>query len=413
MARAINRLSTRAVASLKKPGYHPDGANLFLQIGPALTRSWVFKYTLNGRSREGGLGSVNDVSLAEARERARAYRQLLAENIDPVDFRRAQRAKHAAESAHTITFEKAVEKYIDAHGDGRRNPKHRRQWEQTLATYCGPVFGTMPVHLIDTAHVLRVLEPEWKTKTETLKRLRGRVEQVLDWCRVRGFRSGENPARWRGHLDKLLAAPSKVQKRTHLKAMPYAEVGEFMQRLREQDGMGSLALQFTILCAARSGETRGATWAEVDLNRGLWTIDGRRMKSGRTHTVPLPKQALALLKKVPRSAETDLVFWAPRGGQLSDMTLTACMRRLGADATVHGFRSTFSTWTAEQTAFPAEVREAALAHVSADKVATSYMRSTFEEQRAKLMAQWADYCDRPAGGDVVPIGKARKAGKRA
>lgn len=395
-------------------GLHRDGGarNLYLQVAAGGTRrSWIFRYEVNGRQRWMGIGSIELLTLAEARAKALELRKLLKiEGIDPIEHRRAQRAA-AVPQAAVPTFEAEARAYIKAHRAGWRNPKHAAQWEASLEQHCAPIWA-MPVDEVHTAHVMQCLEPEWRTKTETLKRVRGRIEVILDAARVRGHRSGENPARWRGHLDKLLAAPGKVQKREHFASMPYAELPAFWQRLQAVEGIGALALQWTILTVARSGETRGAAWAEIDLEGGTWTIPGSRMKGGRPHRVPLSKQAVELLAKVPRIAGSDLVFPSSRGGPLSDMTLSAVLRRLEVPYTVHGFRSTFSTWTAEQTNAPSEVREACLAHVSADKVAMAYMRSDFEAKRAKLLQQWASFVTTRPQANVVPItGKKGGSGR--
>jgi len=363
------------------------------------------------RDRTMGLGSIHDITLAEARDAARECRRLVRQGLDPIEHQRQQRAGLAAATANVMTFDTAAAKYITAHRAGWRNPKHAQQWENTLATYCSPVFGSMSVADIQTAHIMRALEPHWAGKTETMKRLRGRIEAVLAWATVQGYRTGDNPAQWRNHLDMLLAAPNKVATKSHFASLPYAELRAFMQALRKQEGIAAQALQFAILTAARSGEVRGMAWDEVDLQAGTWTVPAERMKGHREHRVPLSKQALVLLKAQAKHGGTDIVFPTARGkgAALSDMSLTAVLRRMAVPVTVHGFRSTFSTWTAEQTNYPSEVRESCLAHISADKVSAAYMRSDFMAKRASLMQAWATFIDRPAlPAKVTSIASKRK-----
>ena len=320
-----------------------------------------------------------------------------------ISARRASRAKD-------LTFKQAAVAYIAAHEAGWRNAKHAAQWKSTLETYAYPVVGSLLVRDIDLTHVLAILEPLWKTKTETATRLRGRIEQVLDWATARGHRDGLNSARWRGHLDKMLARPSKVARVVHRAALPVAEVGSFMAALREADGVGARALEFAILTAARSGEVRGASWSEIDLDTATWTIPGERMKMGREHRVPLSGPAVKLLRALTRVAGSDLVFPAPRGGQLSDMTLTAVLRRMKIPAVPHGFRSTFRDWASERTNYPRDAAEMALAHAIGDKVEAAYRRGDLFDKRRRMMADWATFCGRlPAGNNVTPmtIGKQR------
>jgi integrase len=305
-----------------------------------------------------------------------------------------------------MTFEQAAGSYIAAHESGWRNAKHAQQWRNTLASYAYPKIGALMVRNVELAHILAVLEPIWAERTETATRLRGRIEQVLDWATARGYRDGLNPARWRGHLDKLLARPSKVAVTEHHAALPFIEVGNFMQRLGEAKGMGARALEFAILTAARSGEVRGATWTEIDLKAAVWTIPGVRMKMGREHRVPLSPPAIALLIALPRMVGTDLVFPAPRGGVLSDMTLSAVVRRMRVTAVPHGFRSTFRDWASERTNYPRDVAEMALAHTISNKVEAAYRRGDLFEKRRRLMADWATFCSRTQPrGKVISIGR--------
>jgi len=349
-----------------------------------------------------GLGGYPDVTLAGARESARNARLLIKNGKDPIAEARAAASALRASRARDMSFEQAAESYMAAHETGWRNAKHAQQWQNTLATYAYPKVGGLMVRDVELAQILAVLEPIWTDKTETAKRLRGRIEQVLDWAAARGYRDGLNPARWRGHLDKLLARPSKVVHVEHHAALPFTEMGNFMLRLRDAKGMGARALEFTILTAARSGEVRGATWAEIDLKAAVWTVPGNRMKMGREHRVPLPPTAVALLNAIPRMAGTDLVFPAQRGGALSDMTLSAVVRRMKVAAVPHGFRSTFRDWASEQTNYPRDVAEMALAHAIGDKVEAAYRRGDLFEKRRRLMADWATFCGRtqPKAGVV-------------
>ncbi len=350
-------LSEKASARVAKtPGMHAVGGTpgLYLFATPTAS-SWILRYSFAGRRRDMGLGSRAEVGLAEARERAAAARRQIRDGIDPLGARREHRQLVMAWHAKRMTFNKAATAYIDAHGDAWRNPKHRAQWVSSLSTYAAPVFGDLDVGRIDTGLVMRVLEPIWKERTETASRVRGRIEAVLDWATVGGLRSGDNPARWKGHLDKLLPARGRIAKVEHHAALPYREVGDFMEELRGQQGIGAHALQFAILTACRSGEVRGATWEEIDLEGAVWIIPGSRMKANREHRVPLSGRAHEIVKSMRGLGS--YVFPGQRDGRpLSDMSLTAVLRRMGrADLTAHGLRSTFRDWCAEQTAYPNEV----------------------------------------------------------
>jgi integrase len=362
--------------------------------------------TIGGKRRDMGLGGYPDVTLSGAREAARSARLLIKAGKDPIAEARAAASTLRASLAKDVTFEQAARSYIAAHESGWRNAKHAQQWRNTLASYAYPEIGGLMVRNVELAHVLAVLEPIWTEKTETATRLRGRIEQVLDWATARGLRDGLNPARWRGHLDKLLARPSKVAEVEHHAALPFTDIGDFMRRLREANGMGARALEFAILTAARSGEVRGATWTEIDQKAAVWTVPGNRMKMGREHRVPLSPPIIALLNALPRMAGTDLLFPAPRGGALSDMTLSAVVRRMKVDAVPHGFRSTFRDWASERTNYPRDVAEMALAHSIGDRVEAAYRRGDLFEKRRRLMADWAIFCDRPAPkGGVVSMGR--------
>ncbi len=400
----LSALAVKNATATGKARYFGDGLGLWLQVSPSGAKSWVFRYTRDRRAREMGLGATHTISLADARAAALECRQVLQRGIDPLDVRNAAKASRQLEAAKVMTFGQCAASYIDAHRAGWKSVKHASQWENTLATYAYPVFGKLPVQAIDTALVMKALEPIWTIKNETATRLRGRIESVLGWATVRGYRTGDNPARWRGHLDNLLAKPSKVQKVEHHAALPFAEMGAFMARLRNQEGMGALALQFAILTAARSGEVRGATWDEIDLDAAVWTIPSSRMKAEKEHRVPLSPQAVALLRAQPRAKVDALVFPAPRGGMLSDMTMTATLKRMGEAVTAHGFRSSFRDWAGETTAYPREVIEHALAHQLQDKAEASYARGTLFDKRRRLMNDWAAYCDQQGtSASVTPI----------
>ena len=385
-----------AVSRLNDPGLHFVGgvAGLALQVLPTGGRTWILRATIGGKRRDMGLGGFPDVTLAGAREAARKARELIRDGKDPIVEARAAASALRASRAKDVTFEEAARSYIAAHEAGWRNAKHAQQWQNTLATYAYPVIGSLLVRDVEVAQVLAILEPIWTTKTETATRLRGRIEHVLDWAIARGHRDSLNPARWRGHLDKLLARPSKVAAVEHHAALPFTQLGSFMGRLRVAKGTGARALEFAILTAARSGEVRGATWAEIDLNAAIWTVPGNRMKMGRQHRVPLSPPAIALLKALPRMAGTDLVFPAPRGGSLSDMTLTAVVRRMNVIAVPHGFRSSFRDWTSERTNYPRDVAEMALAHAIGDKVEAAYRRGDLFQKRRRMMSDWAIFCGR-------------------
>jgi integrase len=414
---SIHRLSSVAVRNAT-PGLHADGGGLYLQASESadhtVSKSWVFRFATGrivtsatgkqrAEERQMGLGSLIDVSLAEARERAAECRQLRKQGIDPIESRRAAKAERLVAAAKAITFDQAAEAYIAAHRAGWRNPKHAAQWKATLATYASPVFGTLPASSIDTGLVLKALEAIWTAKPETAGRVRGRIEAVLDWTTARGYRTGDNPARWRGHLDKLLPARSKVRKVKHHSALLHTELPSFLASLREQQGTSARALEFTILTVARTNETIGARWPELDLSGKVWTVPAERMKAGREHRVPLSAGAIAILRRMENVREGDLVFPGDRRTALSNMAMLMLLRRMGRDdLTVHGFRSTFRTWAAECTGFPREVIEAALAHLVGDATEQAYQRGDLFEKRRRLMAAWADFCVRtPAAAGVV------------
>jgi len=396
MPKKAREISALAVAKLKAQGrYAVGGADgLHLRIA-GNSKAWVLRIKIGAKRHDVGLGPYPEVLLAEARELAREYRKKVRGGVDPIAEKRGARAAMDAAKARSKTFRHCAKAYLEAHSAGWKNKKHAKQWSATLETYAYPVFGSLPVSSVDRGMVLAVLNPIWTTKTETAARLRGRIECVLDWAKVSGYRDGENPARWRGHLDKLLPAPSKVRKVQHHAALPYAEISTFMAELRTRDGTSARALEFAILTVARSGEVRGMSWAEVDLPGKLWTIPADRMKAGKEHRVPLSDAALAILKSIPRIVDIEYVFPAPSGTALSDMALPGVLKRMDRGGlTQHGFRSTFRDWAGEMTAFPREVIEHALAHQLADKSEAAYQRGDLLKKRVGLMADWAEFCGR-------------------
>ncbi len=391
-----NKLTQLQITRLKAPGLYGDGAGLWLNVTEGGSKSWVLRYTLAGKERRAGLGPFPEVSLAEAREAAVNFRRQIRNGQDPVEEKRKAKAAAQAEQAKSVTFDWCAEKYIAAHKPSWKNPKHGDQWTNTIATYVSPIMGSTAVDRIETAHIMRVLEPIWSTKAETASRVRGRIESILSWAAVRKFRSGENPARWKGHLDSLLPARKKIARVQHHPALPWQDMSAFMAELKQQAGVGALALQFTILTAARSGEVRGMTWDEVNLDDAVWIIPGERMKAGRDHRVPLSTHAKAILTTMEelKLGDTNVVFPGVRDRKpLSDMTLTAVLKRMErTDITVHGFRSTFRDWAAEVTHYPREMAEMALAHTVSDQVEAAYRRGDMFEKRRKMMADWDAFC---------------------
>ena len=394
VARKAKDLSAIEVNRLTAPGHHAVGgvAGLYLYVNDSGARAWVLRTMVGKKRRHMGLGGFPDVPLAQAREKARKAKDEIVQGIDPIAQRKAATSQLQAQQATEKTFRQASEGYLAAHGDTWRNPKHRAQWAATLESYAFPVMGNLMVKDVAQEHVLSALEPIWKTKNETASRVRGRIESVLDWATVRKYRSGENPARWKGHLDMLLPAPSKVQKVEHHRALPMDDMPKFMSLLREREGTAARALEFAILCAARSGEVRGAKWSEVDLEAGVWTVPAERMKAGKQQRVPLSESAIRILSTQPRHQGNELVFPAPRGGQLSDMSMTAVMRRMEVDAVPHGFRSTFRDWARERTSFPRDLAEQALAHALDNKVEAAYRRGDALDKRREMMEAWDKFC---------------------
>jgi len=397
MPKKAKELSALEINRLTAPGMVAVGgvAGLYMHINANGAKSWSLRAAVGTKRRDMGLGGFPDVTLAGAKERARAARQAIDQGVDPIAERQQAKSALSAKQATAKTFAQCAVEYIERHRDTWANAKHAAQWSSTLETYANPVMGKLLVSDVAQAHVLSVLEPVWKTKTETATRLRGRIEKVLDYATVRKYRSGENPARWKGHLEQLLPAPNKIAKVVHHRALPVDAIGAFMAQLRKQPGTAAKALEFAILCASRSGEVRLATWGEFDLGAKIWTIPAERMKAKVQHRVPLSESAMRILNEHSKQATPDaLLFHAASGKPLSDMTLTALTRRMGVNAVPHGFRSTFRDWCAECTNYPRDLAEQALAHKLENKVEAAYLRSDVLEKRRTLMQAWADYCDR-------------------
>lgn len=407
MAEKIAALFVRHVS---RPGKYADGGNLYLQVRKStrkvpsddVTKCWLFRYSRFGRDTWIGLGPYPDVSLSEARNLATRERKNIIHGIDPLSDKRARRI--AARTAHDnmLSFAECAELYVESQAPGWSNPKHIEQWRNTLKNLAGPTIGHLSVDQIDTALVMRCIEPIWTTKTETASRLRGRIEAVLDWAAVRGYRKGDNPARWRGHLDKLLPRPSQVARVKHHPALPYTEVGVFMQQLRNDKGVAARALELTILTAARTNEVIQARWSEIDLDLKTWTVPAERMKSKRAHRVPLSDAAVAALKAVKGRSKRYVFPGHKRGSHLSNAAMMQVLKRLERiGITVHGFRSTFRAWCAESTKYSADVAEMALAHTLRDKTEAAYRRGDLFEKRARLMADWSRFCSKPAESAAV------------
>jgi integrase len=403
-------LTAKKVERTKQPGRHRDGLvkGLLLQISKNGAKSWVLRYELRGREHMLGLGSVADFNLKEARERARAQRQLLADGIDPLSSKRAAQAAARQAAARALTFREAAERYSVQHEVKWTNARWRAQFLTSLKAHAFPVIGGMDVAAIDTAAVLRAIEPIWIDKAVTADRVRARIEQIIDWAIVRGHRPpGTNPAAWRGHLDQVLPAPRKVAPVQHHPAMAYTELPAFMETLRQQDGTAARAIELTILAAARTGEVLGAKWDEINFDTATWEIAAERMKSRREiHAVPLSPQAMELLRKLPREDGNPFVFIGPTAGSgLYSVAMMRAMRCIRQDVTIHGFRSTFRVWAAERTAYPREVLEQALAHAVGNQSERSYARTSLFDKRRKLMEQWAKFATTPPakGAVVVPM----------
>lgn len=387
-SRARNKLNIKQVAAISKPGIYSDGGGLYLRIR-STGRSWIFIGTFIGQRFELGLGNALDVSLAKAREQAELIRLQIVDGKDP----RFEKLKAKAEQNPDNRFGAFAMQYVTDIEGGFKNPKHRQQWRNTLHTYAEPLFD-LPLAKISTEHVLAVLMPIWLAKPETASRVRGRIERILDAAKAKGLRSGDNPARARGHLDLLLPKRSKTEVKHH-SALPFDEIAAFLEELRKRPATAARALEFTILTAARSGEVRGMTWAELDISAKLWKVPGSRMKAGKEHIVPLSAAAVAIVSTLKKKSDkpTDFVFKSPRGGPLSNMAMSQLLNRIGrTDITVHGFRSSFRDWAGDKTLFGREEVEMALAHTIASATERAYRRGHALEKRRELMEAWAQYC---------------------
>lgn len=411
--RVLHKLTERAVKAAKAPGLYGDGGGLCLQVGPTGAKSWVYRYSRGGREHLMGLGPLHARTLDEAREKAREARQQLVDGVDPLQVKqeRLQGLRAAQHAPKVPTFAVEASHYIAAHKSGWKSPKHQQQWINTLRDYAEPIIGSVPADRITTDHVLAVLRPIWQTKTETATRVRMRIEAVLDYAKVLKHRDGENPARWRGHLDKLLPRPTKVATVEHHAALPYAEVPAFMRDLRAQAGIAALAVEVIILTAARTSEVFNMEWTEVDLDAALWSVPAARMKAGKPHEVPLSTRAVEVLRKMAELGTTGYVFKGGKEGKpLSNMAGLKLLERMKrSNVTVHGFRSSFRDWAGEQTAYAREVIEHALAHQIPDRAEAAYARGTLMPKRAKLMQAWCDYCECDPAQHNVHTFKAAQA----
>ena len=405
MPRKLSNALTALKVKTAKPGRHADGGGLQLLVKESGARSWVYRYMIARKSRDLGLGpaaGIGAISLADVRYMANALRVKVKAGIDPLSERQRQAAEALAAAQSTkvagITFKAVAEAYITVHKSSWRNAKHRQQWENTLATFAYPVIGDLPIAEIDTPHVLKIVEPIWQEKTETASRLRGRIEIILDSAKARGYRQGENPARWRGHLAQILPARKKLS-RGHHKAMPYDAIPAFIEQLRQREAVAARALEFCILTAARTGEVVGATWSEIDLEKAVWTVPAERMKAGKEHRVPLSPRALEILA-LRQGLQGERCFAGLKGETLSSMAMAMLLRRMKQDVTVHGFRSAFRDWAAECTGYPYEVAEIALAHTIGSAVERAYRRGDLFEKRRGLMVDWAWHCSEVRSGAV-------------
>jgi integrase len=398
MARELNRLTALEVKNAqpadkpKAPKLLADGGGLYLQVMPQGSKSFLFRYTFNGRQQTLGLGPTHTVGLAEARQIAQAHRAMVLNGVDPKVARERQREDKKAVEAPS--FQWCAERYIEAHKDDWSNAKHAHQWHQSLQDYAFPKIGLLSVRDIDVHHVMDVLKPIWGKKTETATRLRGRIERILGWAAISGYRGGENPARWQAYLSELLPKPRKVTKVKHHPAIPHHEIAHFLEKLRAQsDSVAVRALEFLTLTATRTGEVIGACWSEFDIPRKVWTIPAVRMKAKRPHIVPLSERAVEIVKSIQHLPDEEFVFRGVKHGMhISNMAMLQVMRRMKLDQVPHGMRSTFRDWAADMTDFPRELAEAALAHVVGDKTEAAYLRSDRLERRRTMMAAWADYC---------------------
>jgi integrase len=403
LARQLERLTARTVDTRRMPGYYADGGGLYLQVSPGGSKSWIFRYTFAGRSREMGLGPAHTVSLAEARAAALEKRKIMVGGLDPIAARDDEKALQTLARSKSQTFDACATSFIRAHRPTWKSAKHAEQWSNTIATYASPIVGALPVQDIDTGHIVRVLEPIWTTKHETAGRLRGRIEKILDWAKVRGYRAGDNPARWRGHLEQTLPKISRRKRIEHHPAMPFDQVPAFLTALRQQPGNAARALEFLILTVARTSEVIGADPQELNLAEKVWTVPSERIKGHKEHRVPLSASAVAIIEALPASA---FIFEGRKpDSPLSNMAMLALLDRMGhADLTVHGFRSSFRDWASERTNYPREVCEMALAHAIGDEVEAAYRRGDLFDKRRRMMNDWAKFCSTVGQeGKVLPL----------
>jgi integrase len=400
-------LTVKGIQKLTEAGRYGDGGGLYLQVTPSGGRSWILRYRRAGRERWFGLGPLRDFTLDEARQRALRARQQLRDGVDPINARKVDRDAKALEAAKHLTFKDAALQYFDSHEQKWSNAEHRRQFLSTLSEYAFPVIGKLPVAAVDTGLVLKIIEPIWQTKTQTANRVRNRIESVLGWATVRGYRSGDNPARWKGHLAEVLPAKGQIAKVEHHKAMPYTDLPAFMGRLVNHKGIDARALEFLILTASRTSEVTRARWSEFDLDAKIWMVPPERMKGRKEHRVPLTERTIAILRGLPRQGgDNGLVFIGSRKNRsLYKMALAKLLKAMGQDAiTIHGFRSTFRDWAGETTAFPSDICEAALAHVVGSATQIAYQRGDLLEKRRQLMKAWAAFCHTPRrDASVTPI----------
>jgi integrase len=409
MGRA-HKLTQLQVDKAKVKGVYGDGGGLSLNVTAGGSKSWLFRFMQGGRAHWMGLGSYPDVTLADARDKASECRKMLRNGEDPLIQKRMRMGEVRAASAKYVVFDECAAKYIEAQRSGWKNPKSALQWESSLKVYASPVIGKMAVGLIETSHILKIIEPIWTTKTETASRVRGRIEQILDWSKARGYRTGDNPASWRGHLDKILPERSKVRKVQHFAALDWRMMKPFMDMIRRRDNVSARCLEFCILTNTRSNEARGATWFEFDFTSHVWTIPAERMKSGVEHRVPLSEEALKIVLDIQSKVPHQLYVFTSRGGPLSDVAVTKQVRAIGElSATVHGFRSTFRDWAGETTDHQRETIEHAMAHRLKDKAEASYARGSHFEKRRALMNEWAAHCDHTKAPDNLTSPKREDA----
>lgn len=393
MPKIAKELSAVVVNRFVEQGFYSVGgaAGLHLRVSATGGRFWIIRLKVGKLRRDIGLGSFREVSLAEARKLALEAKRNVANGIDPVEEKKSAKTLLQTAQLKEITFDQAADIVHKEKSKEFKNEKYKAQWISVIRRYASPVIGNMRPADIELIHIKEILTPIWSEKTDTAKKLRGNIETILAWCTVHEYRNGQNPARWQGYLDQVFAKPSKIAPVEHYKAMPIDDMPAFMPRLRQVEGFSARALEFTILTAVRSGEARGATWDEIDLNNKLWIIPAKRMKAGKEHRVPLSDAAITLLNNMPRLADNNLAFPSPRGGALSDMSLTAILRRMKIDAVPHGFRSTFRDWCSERTDYQSEVKEMALAHTISDKTEAAYRRGELLRKRALMMQDWADF----------------------